>query len=120
MKAQIGTMVYYYQTIHGDRPVSDFLDSLSEIQQSKILRVLQSIRTYGLSSIIPHLKKITKTSLWEIRILGKDNIRIIYLVPDKLSIILLHGFIKKTQKTSQKDLSIALDRYVDWQNRSAK
>lgn len=108
------SVVYYYITPTGENPVSDFLDSLTERQQSKLLRIIQTIRTYGLSSVIPHLKKLTGTPLWEIRILGEDNIRVIYLLADKSSIILLHGFIKKTQKTAKKELNTALNRYKDW------
>ncbi len=42
--------------------------------------------------------------------------RIIFCVEDN-SIILLHAFIKKTQKTPQKDLDIAIKRYKDLSKR---
>ena len=46
------------------------------------------------------------------RSLGKDNIRI-FCAPYEDGIVLLHIVIKKSQKTSQKDLSIALSRYSE-------
>jgi len=47
-------------------------------------------------------------------LLGKDNIRIIYLTKTKTSILTLHGFVKKKQKTPQKEINIALERYEVW------
>ncbi|MFV1917708.1 MAG: type II toxin-antitoxin system RelE/ParE family toxin, partial [Patescibacteria group bacterium] len=52
---------------------------------------------------------------WEIRILGKDNIRIFYAVVYKGDVLMLHGFIKKTRKTPRKELLVALDRYREWE-----
>ena len=51
--------------------------------------------------------------LWEIRVLGKDNIRVLYTWRYKDTIILLHGFIKKKQKTPRKDINIAMSRYEE-------
>lgn len=111
--------IYYYLSPSGDNPIQKFLDALSEKQQVKILRIIQYIKDYGLIAIIPHTKKLKSTPLWEIRILGKDNIRIIYVVPMKETILLLHGFVKKTQRTSPRDIRIALGRYYEWKKRDA-
>lgn len=106
--------IYYYVSKSGENPVRQFLDSLSVKQQTKILRIFQYIKEYGLSSILPHTKKLTGTPLWEIRFLGKDNIRIVYVIPLEYEVVILHGFIKKTQKTSKNELIIALKRYKEW------
>ena len=51
--------------------------------------------------------------LEEIRCKITDGIaRIIFYVEDD-TLILLHAFIKKTQKTPQKELDIAIKRYKD-------
>lgn len=63
------------------------------------------------------MEKIEGTSLWEIRILGKDNIRTIYAIPGEKIVLILHGFIKKKQKTPLKHIEIALKRYKDWKER---
>ena len=112
--------VIYYTTTSGDNPVSDFLDSINQQSQSKILRVLHNIREYGLQSVIPHIKKLTGTPFWEIRVLGKDNIRVIYVVPAQFTILVLHGFSKKSQKTPVKELEITSQRYKDYLLRSKK
>lgn len=107
----------YYISAKGENPVSDFLDSLSEKQQGKILRIFFTISSYGLSSVIPHIKKLIGTPLWEIRILGQDNIRLLYISPQKESVLVLHGFIKKKQKTPPREIEIAISRYEDWLKR---
>lgn len=108
------TKVIYYTTASGDIPFDKFLDSLSEKQQRKILRVIANVKTYGLTSAIPHIKKLTGTPLWEIRILGQDNIRVFYATLVEDLIIILHGFSKKSQKTPSKEIQTALDRLKEW------
>lgn len=103
--------IVYYTSPSGENPVQEFLDSLQKIQKAKVFRLFQIYQEYGLSAIVPHTKKLSGTPLWEIRIKGKDNIRIMYIVRTKDSILVLHGFIKKTQKTPLKELRIALERY---------
>ena len=108
------TAIYYYTSSQGENPVKEFLNSLEENQQVKILRIFQHIEEYGLQAVSPHLKKLSGTPLWEIRTLGKDNIRILYIVPEKNAVLALHGFVKKKQKTPRKEIDSALHRYQAW------
>lgn len=111
-------IIYYYTSPTGINPFKQFLDSLSFKQQAKILRVFQYIQEYGLMIHLSQIKKLTATPLWEIRILGKHNLRILYTTPNKENLVLiLHGFIKKTTKTPKKELKIALNRYQEWLDR---
>lgn len=110
--------IYYYRSPSGDTPIEKFLDSLSEKQQVKILRLFQYVNLYGLSTILPHTKKLSGTPLWEMRILGKDSIRILYAIIIENTILMLHGFIKKSQKTPTNDLHIAFNRYSEWMKRN--
>jgi phage-related protein len=106
--------IIYYTTSSGENPVDEFLDSLDERQQSKVLRLLTTIKLYGLITVIPHIKKLIGTPFWEIRILGRDNIRVFYITVASMDILLLHGFIKKTQKTPGKEIGIAQKRLEDY------
>ncbi len=110
--------VYYYIDPQGSNPVKLFLDSLTEKQQAKLIRIFQYLKDYGLQAILPHVKKIQDTPLWEIRVLGKDNIRAIYVIPGEKIVLILHGFMKKKQKTPVKHIEIALKRYQDWIKRT--
>jgi len=42
---------------------------------------------------------------------------VIYAIPDKNALLVLHGFIKKSPKTPKKEIKTALDRYYDWRDR---
>lgn len=55
--------VLYYISPSGENPISDFLDSLDDKQQAKLLRIFNYIEAYSLQSILPHVKKITGTAL---------------------------------------------------------
>ncbi len=109
------TAVLYYASPNGTNVIREFILTLEKHQQAKVRRIFQVITEYGLSSILPHTKKLTGTPLWEIRILGRDNIRIIYVVPLVDTVLVLHGFIKKTQRTPPRELLIAQHRLNDWQ-----
>ena len=64
-----------------------------------------------------HAKKLTGTDLWELRILGSDSIRVLYMAVEQKSFLLLHGFKKKTFTTPKKELKLAIDRLKDYRSR---
>jgi phage-related protein len=108
--------IYYYISPSGKNVIREFILSLQKNQQVKVRRILQLINDYGLTSANPHIKKLFGTPFWEIKILGKDNIRILYVALDINSILVLHGFNKKTQKTPMREIQIAINRYSEWQS----
>lgn len=108
--------VVYYVTSSGDIPVRIFLDKAPVQLKAKAFRIFQNINEYGLSAIVSHTKKLSGTPLWEIRILGKNNARILFATEIKDQVVLLHGFYKKTQKTPSKEIKIALVRLEDYKS----
>ncbi|MBI5123584.1 type II toxin-antitoxin system RelE/ParE family toxin [Candidatus Roizmanbacteria bacterium] len=106
--------IQYYIYSSGDNPVKEFIDSLEMKQKIKVFHIFKLIIEYGINSIPQHVKKLSGTPLWEIKILGKDNIRILYIISRRETVLLLHGFIKKTQKTNPKEINIAIKRYRQW------
>ncbi|MEK6860766.1 MAG: type II toxin-antitoxin system RelE/ParE family toxin [Nanoarchaeota archaeon] len=101
--------IIYYISTAGNSPVKEFLDDNLKAKV-KALRIFSNIEEYGLSSVIPHIKKLTGTPLWEIRILGEDSVRILYVTWEGKQILLLHAFVKKTDKTPLKEINVALNR----------
>lgn len=113
----LSSKVIYYRAENGDSPISEFLDSLDKKHQAKILRIVRTVEEYGLLSILPHVKKLRGYPLWEIRILGKDSVRVLYMQQHISLIVLLHGFIKKTNKTPHPEIQIApqrMKRIIKW------
>lgn len=102
--------IYYYIVANGKNPVREFIESLDYKQRAKIRRVFLTVKEYGIPALGPHAKKLVGAPLWELRILGKDNIRILYTLFQG-KIVILHGFIKKSIKTPKKELEVALRRY---------
>lgn len=102
--------VVYYISPSGNIPVRDFLDEAVPGLKAKALRILFHIEEYGLQVAIPHIKKLAGTPIWEIRILGGDSARILFVTKVEKQILLLHAFYKKTQKTPPREIAFAFKR----------
>jgi phage-related protein len=99
----------FYCTVAGKEPVREWLKGLDQADR---LIVGQDIATaeFGWPVGMPVSRSLGK-GLWEIRS-GISNgriTRVIFCVADD-KMVLLHGFIKKTQKTPKADLDLALKR----------
>lgn len=103
------TAVKFFLDHRGKNPVGDFLDKNKNIKTKAVI-IINNIQEFGLISIIPHIKKLAGFPLWEIRIMGQDSARIIYVTKMKEEIVLLHAFKKKSKKTPPKEINIALTR----------
>jgi len=80
--------------------VEDELDALPVDVRHKIVRFRLIIEAHGPQALPLHATKHLEDKLWELRIIGRDGIaRIIYLKMSGRRLVLLHAFIKKTQKT---------------------
>lgn len=102
--------VIYYVSPSGDIPVREFLDTSAPSLKAKAFRILMQAEEYGIQGIMPYVKKLSGTQLWEIRILGGESVRILFVTQVGKRILLLHAFYKKTQKTPQKETALALKR----------
>ena len=107
----------YYEIQQGKIPVFDFIESLNPKAQTKVYNALNLLEEFGINLRLPHVSKLKGLPLWELRILGRDNIRIFYVAESGKSFLLLHGFVKKKQKTDKREIKIALDRLKDYTQR---
>lgn len=112
--------VVVYESPSGDKPVEEFIKLLEEKARLKVSRTFDLLEAFGLEGAYPHVKKLTGTPIWELRILGVDSIRILYITVTGKVFLLLHGFKKKTQKTSSKEISIAKRRLEEYQLRRVR
>ena len=88
--------------------VERFIFKLQKPAKSKITRYLELLEDYGFNLKMPYSKRIT-ANLYELRIRGQQEVRIFYTVKTDTA-YLLHGFIKKTNKTPVKEIKTALNR----------
>lgn len=85
---------------------------------AKYLKITDLLEKEGPEYLgLPHSKSLGN-GLFELRIKAKEGIaRVFYIYQIKNKIIMLHSFIKKTQKTSKKELDIAQKRLKKLKNR---
>ncbi|MFH1971820.1 MAG: type II toxin-antitoxin system RelE/ParE family toxin [Patescibacteria group bacterium] len=111
--------IIYYESLSGDIPVYDFIERLNPMAKSKVSNTFDLLTEYGIKLGLPHVKKVAGTELWELRILGGDSIRIFYISTSGRVFLLLHGFIKKSQKAPKKEIKIALVRLKEYKLKRA-
>ncbi|NOX16714.1 MAG: type II toxin-antitoxin system RelE/ParE family toxin [Chlorobi bacterium] len=111
--------IVFYKTLKGNNPVRTFLNTLSDKQAKKIAWVLRLVRDLN---FVPkeYFKKLVNTDdLWEIRIQSGNNIfRILCFFEKGNLIVLTNGFVKKTQKTSNREIKLAEKRKREYLTRN--
>lgn len=110
--------VILYRSSNGDYPVQEFIDGLEIRAQSKIQDAIKLLREFGIRLGLPHVKKLVGTDLWELRIVGRDSIRVLYVAVTGKKFVLLHGFKKKRQETPPKEIEIAKGRLEEYRLRT--
>ncbi|MEY5007855.1 MAG: type II toxin-antitoxin system RelE/ParE family toxin [Sphingomonadaceae bacterium] len=94
-----------------DSNVQAELDALPSDMRARLVRIVDLIETYGLENVgQPHVKHLQQ-SLWEMRMKGRDGIsRAIYVTASGKRVVIVRAFIKKSQKTPQREIKLALQR----------
>ena len=100
--------VVFYKTEAGNEPVRDWLKDLPREDRRMIGEDIKTAQ-YGWPLGMPLIRKI-EHGLWEVRSTISTGIpRVFFTVMDRM-MILLHGFVKKSQKTPQNELETARRR----------
>jgi len=106
--------IILYEKEDGTIPVRDFLEALPKKHRAKAIHDIDVLEEYGTTLKEPHVKHI-QGKLWELRIKSASDIsRIFYFVHVGDDIVLLHGFIKKNQKTPNREINIANNYLEDY------
>ena len=100
--------VVLYQTARGNRPVRQYITNLDNSTFAKYLRLINLLTQSGPNLGMPYSKRLT-SHLNELRVLGKNSIRVIYTQIDNIY-VLLHAFQKKTRKTPTREIQTAESR----------
>lgn len=100
--------IYFFETNRGGKPVKEFIRKQNQSAIAKIAREIDLLAQYGIFLSMPHSKRLDK-KIYELRIRGKEEIRILYGF-NKKDIYLLHAFKKQTQATPSKEINTALQR----------
>ena len=77
---------------------------------ARYLHLTDLMVEFGSNLGMPHTKAIDR-GLFELRIKGKEGIaRVFYCTKVGKRIVMLHVFVKKSQKTPKKELKLAIQR----------
>lgn len=115
--------VIFYKDRAGHEPIKDYIYELKakastskqdRIQFEKIMAYIGALQEYGTRIGQPQVKHI-EGSIWELRPL---NNRIFFFYWQDNKFVLLHHFIKKSQKTPAKEIERARLNLKDFLERS--
>ncbi len=94
-----------------DARVDNELLALPADMLARFYRIGDLIEAKGLPNVgAPHVKHLTG-KLWEMRMSGQTGIaRALYQAASGRRVVVLRAFVKKTQKTPQSEIDLALSR----------
>jgi phage-related protein len=86
-------------------PVNTFLELLNPKELAKAIRTIELLEEFGNDLGMPHSRHMAE-GLLELRVRGTREVRIFYCF-HKQKAVLLHAFIKKTQKSPIQEIDRA-------------
>ena len=103
-------IIYYNPKLEND--ILDLPDGLL----ARYLRLTDLMLKFGANLGLPHTKAI-ENGLFELRVKSKEGIaRVFFCTKIGKKIIMLHSFVKKSQKTPRKELKITKSRMKEVEN----
>jgi len=98
----------FYRSAAGNEPVREWLAELPREHKRMIGTEIKTVQI-GWPIGMPIVRKLEK-DLWEVRVNLSDTIARVLFTVSGNRMVLLHGFIKKCQKTPAVDLQTARQR----------
>ncbi|MCM1328713.1 MAG: type II toxin-antitoxin system RelE/ParE family toxin [Ruminococcus sp.] len=112
--------IHFYKDKNGNEPVREYLKKLakktdkdSRIKADKLNDYIQALQVYGKQLGEPYIKHLDG-EIWELRPL-RD--RVLFAAWYDGGFVLLHQFIKKTQKTPAREIEKAKRELADLKER---
>lgn len=89
----------------------DELMAIPADMRARFLHIAELLEGLGPQNVgMPHIRHLEE-KLWEMRMTGRDGIaRAVYVARTGKLLMVLHVFIKKTQKTPRRNIEIAYER----------
>lgn len=104
----------FFSSASGDEPVREWLKTLDKTQRLHIGEDIAYVQ-YKWPIGKPRVDHL-RGPVWEVRSkIGNRIARVLFAI-EQSQMILLHGFIKKTQQTDPADIELALKRLKEWKN----
>lgn len=100
--------VKFYKTDAGAEPVRDWLKELPAVDRRQIGEDIKTVQ-FGWPLGMPLVRKMAP-NLWEVRITLQGRVARVLFTVKGGTMVLVHGFIKKSQATPKADLELAMKR----------
>jgi phage-related protein len=104
-------LVVFYRTSAGNEPAREWLKSLKRADRKRIGEDIKTAQ-FGWPLGMPLIRKL-EPGLWEVRSRVSQGISRVIFTVEGNTMVLLHGFIKKSQKTPPVELKAARQRLAD-------
>ncbi len=102
-----------YSIIYYSEQVQEDIMSLPDTLQARYIGLTRRMLEHGPNLGLPHTDAFGG-GLFELRLKGAEGIaRVFFCTMVEQEIVMLHSFIKKTQKTPERELKIAKSRMKD-------
>ena len=112
--------VEFYETESGKQPARDFLLSLDTKMRAKMVDTISILQDNGYELREPYSKH-SSDGIFELRAkVGSDATRVMYFFYAGGRIILTNGFVKKTQKTPEREIERAKKYRADYLQRKGQ
>ena len=98
----------FFRTANGAEPVRDWLRELPKEDRTTIGEDIRTVQI-GWPLGMPLVRKL-EADLWEIRITLAHGIARVLFTLENDTMVLLHGFIKKSHKIPKGELELAVNR----------
>lgn len=99
--------VVYYESVQGESPMNEFLDSLKERNQVKVINQVRLLEEYGPQLPRPYAD-LLEDGIHELRVkLSGDQVRAMYFFTYRHYIVMTHVFIKNSSKVPKAEINQA-------------
>ena len=109
--------VTFYETAQGQRPAEEWLKQQPVKAQGRFAWIFDLLEEHGTDVREPYVAHI-RAKIWEVRV-EHDRVqrRLLYFPAPERKFVMLHGFVKKTQRTPAKEIAVSEQRMRDYMTR---
>lgn len=108
----------FYQDKRGCRPVDEWLWGLGPKVRAKVWRTIHLLEAKGVNLGFPFSSHV-RGKIFELRTsFARLEPRVLYFAVAGRTFVLLHGFLKTTDETPEREIVIAEKRAADYEARS--
>ena len=110
----------FYKTATGDKPVADWLNSLTEAVAQSVAAGIRFFEEYPGPVLPEKLFEKVSQHIWEIKLHhGKDQYRLLSFTVGGRIVIAVHAVSKKSMPLKRQDIELAEQRRRDYARRLA-